>query len=595
MRWLPGGFLGVEVFFVISGYLITLLLSQEFVRSERIAVGQFWLRRARRLLAALYTLLAVVSAVVLVFYREDAHRLAGQVWAALTYVTNWFLIAIDQSYFATVERPMVFQHLWSLAIEEQFYLLWPILLLVLLRVSRGRQWAVAAIVTFGAVASLAWMAVLFEPAMDPSRVYYGTDTRAAGLLLGAALALVWKPTHHWRRDGEVKTVALDLAGMAAIGVLVTCFAVIRETDTFLYRGGFAIVSVASCVAIAATVHPGTVLGVHVLGRRLMTWIGKRSYSLYLWHWPIFVYTQPEIDQPLGRYATLGVRLVLTAIAAELSYRYVEVPIRNGAFARWRHRLARRQGARRHAGPIVFASAAGLLLLAVNTVNATGSSSLDELTSQDDALVASTTSAAPGPTTTVQATTTTIFDAANTVTVLADSVLLGVEDALVEELEEDGWHVDFRGEPALMVHQSNNDLEAGGGPVGETVVIGLGHNTLWERDRVRFDEWAEKFDEEADELLATLRQQGAKRFIWVTLREPEESVIPPEGLRQFQQFVWYFPYVNERLDELVTRHPDVVLADWAAVSNEAGLTYDAMHLTGSGIRRMIDTIRTAGQI
>jgi hypothetical protein len=393
----------------------------------------------------------------------------------------------------------------------------------------------------------------------------------------------------------VKTVALDLAGMAAIGVLVTCFAVIRETDTFLYRGGFAIVSVASCVAIAATVHPGTVLGVHVLGRRLMTWIGKRSYSLYLWHWPIFVYTQPEIDQPLGRYATLGVRLVLTAIAAELSYRYVEVPIRNGAFARWRHRLARRQGARRHAGPIVFASAAGLLLLAVNTVNATGSSSLDELTSQDDALVASTTSAAPGPTTTVQATTTTIFDAANTVTVLADSVLLGVEDALVEELEEDGWHVDFRGEPALMVHQSNNDLEAGGGPVGETVVIGLGHNTLWERDRVRFDEWAEKFDEEADELLATLRQQGAKRFIWVTLREPEESVIPPEGLRQFQQFVWYFPYVNERLDELVTRHPDVVLADWAAVSNEAGLTYDAMHLTGSGIRRMIDTIRTAGQI
>jgi hypothetical protein len=352
------------------------------------------------------------------------------------------------------------------------------------------------------------------------------------------------------------------------------------------------------VAIAATVHPGTVLGVHVLGRRLMTWIGKRSYSLYLWHWPIFVYTQPQIDQPLGLYATLALRLVLTAIAAELSYRYVEVPIRNGAFARWRHRLARRQGARRHAGPIVFASAAGLLLLAVNTVNATGSSSLDELTGQDDVLVAPATTAAaePGaPTTTVQATTTTIFDAPNTVTVLADSVLLGVEDALVEELEEDGWTVDFRGRPAMMLHQSNNDLEAGGGPVGETVVVGLGHNTLWERDRVRFDEWAEKFDEEADELLATLRRQGAKRIIWVTLREPDVSVIPPEGLRQFDRFVWYFPYVNERLDALVTRHPDVVLADWTAVSNEAGLTYDAMHLTPTGIRRMIDTIRDAAEI
>ena len=280
---------------------------------------------------------------------------------------------------------------------------------------------------------------------------------------------MWKPTHQWRRDAEVKTVALDLAGLGAIGVLIACFAVIRSTDTFLYRGGFAIVSVASCVAIAATVHPGTVLGVHVLGRRLMTWIGKRSYSLYLWHWPIFVYTQPEIDQPLGLYGTLVLRLALTAIAAELSYRYVEVPIRNGAFTRWRRRLARRQGARRRAGPIVFASAAGLLLLAVSTVNATGSSSLDELTSQDDDLVAPGTSAptepavaavvAGAPTTTAPATTTTIFDAANTVTVLADSVLIGAEDALVDELEADGYNVDFRGRPALMLHQSSNDLEA----------------------------------------------------------------------------------------------------------------------------------------
>ena len=129
MPWLPGGFLGVEVFFVISGYLITLLLTQEFGRTSTISLRSFWTRRARRLLAALYTLLAVVSVAVLLFYREEADQLAGQVWAALTYVTNWFLIVSEQSYFALVERPPVFQHLWSLAIEEQFYLLWPILLL----------------------------------------------------------------------------------------------------------------------------------------------------------------------------------------------------------------------------------------------------------------------------------------------------------------------------------------------------------------------------------------------------------------------------------------------------------------------------------
>ena len=381
MPWLPGGFLGVEVFFVISGYLITLLLTEEFGRSRTISVRSFWMRRARRLLAALYTLLAVVSTAVLLFYREDADQLAGQVWAALTYVTNWFLIVSDESYFALIERPPVFQHLWSLAIEEQFYLLWPIILLAMLRLFRGRPAPIAGIVTLGAVASLVWMAVLFEPAMDPSRAYYGTDSRASGLLLGAALAMVWKPNHRFAGVPGVKTVALDLLGMAAVAVVIGCFATMRDTDTFLYRGGFAVVSVASCVAIMATVHRGTVLGRHVLARPVLTWIGVRSYSLYLWHWPIFVYTRPEIDQPLTLYPTLALRLVLTVIAAELSYRYVEVPIRNGAFARWRRRLARRHGARRRTGPIVLASAASLLLLAVSTVDATGPTSEERLTSQ----------------------------------------------------------------------------------------------------------------------------------------------------------------------------------------------------------------------
>ena len=331
--WLGGGFLGVEVFFVISGYLITLLLTEEFDRKATISCRLFWLRRARRLLAALYTLLAVVSVVVLLFYREEAGELAGQVWAALGYVTNWYLIFSEQSYFAVVERPPVFQHLWSLAIEEQFYLLWPVLLIVLLRVFRGRRRAIAAVIITGAVASSVWMALLFNPVADPSRAYYGTDTRASGLLLGAALALMWRPPRGSRGVNGVRILPLDLIGIGALAVIIVCFVRIDEFDSFLYRGGFALVDVAAAVAIMAAVHRGTALGRIVLAHPLLTWIGVRSYALYLWHWPIFVFTRPEIDLPIGLYPTLVLRLALTVIAADLSYRYVEVPIRNGAFTR----------------------------------------------------------------------------------------------------------------------------------------------------------------------------------------------------------------------------------------------------------------------
>jgi peptidoglycan/LPS O-acetylase OafA/YrhL len=626
LPWLPGGFLGVEVFFVISGYLITMLLVREHDRTASISLRDFWLRRARRLLAALYLLLASVSLGVLLFYREDVAKLAGQVWAALTYVTNWYLIFSDQSYFAVIERPPAFQHLWSLAIEEQFYLVWPVLLLGLLRLFRGRPLPIAGVIGAGAVASLVWMAVLFEPALDPSRVYYGTDTRASGLLLGAALALLWKPGHQFLHNAEVKTVALDLLGMTGIAVVVWCFWTIHELDSFLYQGGFAVLSLSTCAVIAAAVHPGTLVG-RVLSPDLAVWIGKRSYSLYLWHWPIFVYTRPEIDTPLPLYPSLVLRLLLTVIAAELSYRYVEVPIRNGAFGRWLRRLRRRQGARRRAGPIVLAGSAGLLLLAVNTVGASGSSSgLDQLTGQGDAVP----DAPAAPVATPLATTagepaageqpgasdvpaddpaadpsaepsatsapgepTASSPPATTITVLGDSVLLGAKETMTEELQASGYAVDYRATPAWMLHQANQDIAAAGRPVGEIVVIGLGHNSLWERDRHRYDNWADKFDREADALLATLRGLGAERFVWVTLREPSASVIPPLGRKQYEQYVWYFPYVNERLRALVERHPDVTLADWAAVSDREGLTYDAMHLTGEGIRLMIDTIRQAG--
>ncbi len=241
LAWIPGGFLGVEVFFVISGYLITALLLAEWRGRGRVALKAFWLRRARRLLPALYLLLVVTLAYAVVFLPGEVAGLRGDALAAFGYVTNWYLVFGQESYFEAVGRPSLLKHLWSLAVEEQFYLLWPLVFAVGMGVgaTRLRRRRVVTVALAGAVASAMVMAVLYVPGVDPSRIYYGTDTRATGLLFGAALAFVWSQggkyrpadTRHQRlglprrgrfrrRWGWVVPTLLDLLGLAALGGLV---------------------------------------------------------------------------------------------------------------------------------------------------------------------------------------------------------------------------------------------------------------------------------------------------------------------------------------------------------------------------------------
>src|SRR5215217_1806010 len=200
LSWIPGGFLGVEVFFVISGYLITALLLAEWHQKGTINLKDFWLRRARRLLPALYVLLVVTLTFAVVFLPGEVAGLRADVIAAVGYVTNWFLIFGQESYFESVGRPSVLQHLWSLAVEEQFYLIWPIVLAVGLGfgATRLRRRRVLTVALVGAAASAVAMAIMYTPGVDPSRIYFGTDTRATGLLCGAALAFLWTPGDKYR-------------------------------------------------------------------------------------------------------------------------------------------------------------------------------------------------------------------------------------------------------------------------------------------------------------------------------------------------------------------------------------------------------------
>jgi peptidoglycan/LPS O-acetylase OafA/YrhL len=335
---LPGGFLGVEIFFVISGYLITSLLLKEWRQTGGINLPRFWLRRARRLLPALF-LIIVASLTFAVFVLPDeVAALRSDALAAMAYVTNWYFIFTQKSYFEAVGRPSLLKHLWSLAIEEQFYLLWPLLLTLMLR--RWSLRRVLGVVLALATASAALMAFLYVPDTDPSRVYFGADTRASGLLFGAALAFVWAPE---RISKRLDRLPFDLIGLGALGVLAWLCWSVNQFSATLYQGGFAVVGIATIVLIAATVHPRARLGPLVLGREPLRWVGLRSYGIYLWHWPIFMLTRPNLDVPLDGALLFILRLAATFVLADISYRLVETPIRNGGLGRAWDRLRHAHG------------------------------------------------------------------------------------------------------------------------------------------------------------------------------------------------------------------------------------------------------------
>lgn len=343
MVWLPGGFLGVEVFFVVSGYLITSLLLAEQESHNKINLKNFWQRRARRLLPALFAMILGVLVYMVLFLPDEVASIRGDVIAAFTYITNWYLIAAQKSYFETIGRPSLLQHLWSLAVEEQFYLLWPLIFVFLLTKLKTR--GAMLVLMLGATLSALWMGVLYHPDTDPSRVYYGTDTRAFGLLIGAALAFVWRPRakeakrnwKHWSLDG---------IGIAAFIALAIAFLFMDEFNPFLYQGGMLLVSIATAFVIAAVVHPNSPIIGPLLGLGVLQWIGLRSYSLYLWHWPVFMLMRPQLDVALEGAPLLAFRFGITFLLAEISYRIIEAPIRGGILGRTWNAWTQLHGARR---------------------------------------------------------------------------------------------------------------------------------------------------------------------------------------------------------------------------------------------------------
>lgn len=336
MPEVPGGFFGVDVFFVISGYLVTVLF---LARSSRHVAGvpipqtadtlDFWLRRARRLVPATVAAGVVTWVVFVALGVRDAGSLTAEGLAAVGYVGNWYSLFSDHSYFETISSPSPFLHFWSLAVEAQFYLVWPLLLIVALKFG-GRLAAFALALSLAAVSTMV-VANLYSPETDPSRAYYGTDARAAGLLLGAALAIVVRPTV----AAGIPRFFVEIIGWAGVAALVHLVTQTSEFDPFIYRGGFFLVSCATLLVMLAALHGRNTVA-WSLSRPALQWIGVRSYSIYLWHWPVFVLSQPHLSSDLGSYSLLAARLGVTLILADLSYRLVENAFRGRSGFRWPH-------------------------------------------------------------------------------------------------------------------------------------------------------------------------------------------------------------------------------------------------------------------
>jgi len=332
--WADGGVISVNVFFVLSGFLITMLLMKEWVRSGTIRLRAFWARRARRLLPALFVLLGAIG-LYLLWFAPDGTELAvrGDGLATLFYVANWHEILTDQSYFNQISAASPLLHTWTLAIEEQFYVVWPIVVIAILKLTRSTRFLFV-VAVLGVLASAAEMALLFHlhPLADPSRLYYGTDTRAQDILTGAALGIVlFKRSPATSSRGRVGFSLLALAGAA---VFVLEWVRINGSADLTYRGGFLVADVMVALVILGVTMAPAGLPARVLSFRPLTFIGQISYGLYLWHWPIFLVLN-NARTGLEDWPLFLLRVAVTFVVAVLSWYLVETPVRQMTFGSWK--------------------------------------------------------------------------------------------------------------------------------------------------------------------------------------------------------------------------------------------------------------------
>jgi peptidoglycan/LPS O-acetylase OafA/YrhL len=543
--WIPGGFLGVDLFFVISGYVITRLLLDSIEISGGLNLRAFYLARLRRLLPALIFMIVTTAITVGIWAPDTMKRFLADTPFALTGTMNWWLVGRELDYFETIGRPPLLQHTWSLAVEAQFYLIWPLILLLILKWFGKKRVAIASLF-FAAISGTALLLVSLSldanNASSVSHIYFGTDTHSIGLFLGAALAVSWVPQNFKEVVSRKAQDFIDAIGVVGfIGILAT-FLLIDADNPSLYKIAFPLAGLFGAAIVTSIVHPASRFA-PILQNRVLLWIGERSYAIYIWHWIIFQVTRPDIDLAGQDWALLSLRILIVLALADISLRYIELPVRRGVIKNWiKGRKYRTPEEKKiQTRRISIASFIVICLVGVVSFRAVTISQVAQTTLREEF-----TSETP------------VAEVAETgIWLTGDSVILGIRNSLAEQFPVAlvNARIGRQADELLEVIQKDK----ASAPVGP-VVLNMGNNGALTQDQVM--------------------------AIFDALSESEKVIVVntavPRGWRDEN---------NRLIAELAQQYPNISVVDWnlASADHPEYFAPDGVHLVPEGVAVYISEI------